>query len=565
MDNAKKKIDECRLHDDLAFKAASGVRLDSREVDFLQRHENACGLCRLERSLKEVLRHRDGEGLEGPCGLMDDMSRRRIIAGAVEAGNVERAGWMNQDMAVEGRVHVTGAAAGRIRYIALAAAVCLVMVTGAVVWYMWGREKGRSATDVTSSSEVGRVVLGSGEAKAGEADPFVGKEVQEGSLLKVGDGRLGISFPRGAGVLLDSDTVVSVERLSGGRVALKLEQGRILVSVAPRKGQGHFKVETRAGTVTVTGTVFSVSSDETSVEVAVANGQVMIEEPGSAARRVNRGEYSSLAKGGGETRMMTESENDRLVQEARSIEMVSEPESATLFVTSNPPGAMVTVDGLALGRTPVEAIVRAGHRRVKIAMEGRPAVNELLSLEPGSSVRREFDIEHGEVALAPEGDDDSEHDDTEETSGEVAVHTDPVRRRPVRSVPGPKELLSRAMEQRALRDWRKTAEIYQELIRRFPKSREAMTASVALGVLLLDHLGKPADALKRFDDYLGSTKHGVLAQEAAYGRIRAFRRLGRTGEEIKALENFLSAYPQAPQRMLVQRRYDELRSFDANE
>jgi len=77
-------------------------------------------------------------------------------------------------------------------------------------------------------------------------------------------------------------------------------------------------------------------------------------------------------------------------------------------------------------------------------------------------------------------------------------------------------------------------------------------------MLRLDHLGDPAGALRNFDAYLRATRRGVLAQEAAYGRIRALRRLGRRTAELRELRGFLKRYPGALQAPLVRRRLKAL-------
>jgi hypothetical protein len=111
---------------------------------------------------------------------------------------------------------------------------------------------------------------------------------------------------------------------------------------------------------------------------------------------------------------------------------------------------------------------------------------------------------------------------------------------------------------RVARDWRGAAESYRLLLKRFPASSAARAAQVALGLLQLDHLGNAAGALRLLEAYLRATRRGVLAQEAAYGRIRALRRLGRRNAERRALASFLRYYPGALQAPLVKQRLGAL-------
>lgn len=85
--------------------------------------------------------------------------------------------------------------------------------------------------------------------------------------------------------------------------------------------------------------------------------------------------------------------------------------------------------------------------------------------------------------------------------------------------------------------------VYRELMLRFPTSPEASAAQVSVGQIELRR-GNAEAALHLFERYLRHAK-GPLAQEAAYGRIRALRVLGRTSEETLAAAAFLRRYPQS--------------------
>jgi len=117
-----------------------------------------------------------------------------------------------------------------------------------------------------------------------------------------------------------------------------------------------------------------------------------------------------------------------------------------------------------------------------------------------------------------------------------------------------RSLLRQARKRRAARDWRGAARAYRALLRHHGGSAETGAARVALGMLLLDHLGNPAGALRLFQRYLAETRLGPLAQEAAYGRIRALHRLGRRAAELRALRQFLHLYPGALQEPFVRKR-----------
>jgi tetratricopeptide (TPR) repeat protein len=102
-------------------------------------------------------------------------------------------------------------------------------------------------------------------------------------------------------------------------------------------------------------------------------------------------------------------------------------------------------------------------------------------------------------------------------------------------------LLAEARTLRASGEFREAAEAYRRLESAYPESAEAHASLVSLGDLLVAQLADPAGGLKAFDAYLASG--GVLAEEAAFGRIGALRALGREGEEREAVVSFLARYP----------------------
>lgn len=106
----------------------------------------------------------------------------------------------------------------------------------------------------------------------------------------------------------------------------------------------------------------------------------------------------------------------------------------------------------------------------------------------------------------------------------------------------PAEMLARAQSLLGVKQYRAAALAYRRLGASYPASSEAHAGLVSLGNLELEQLGEPRSALRSFEAYL---KHGggTLAEEAEYGRIRAFRDLGKKAEETAATETFLSARP----------------------
>ncbi|WP_437328231.1 tetratricopeptide repeat protein [Sorangium sp. So ce381] len=104
---------------------------------------------------------------------------------------------------------------------------------------------------------------------------------------------------------------------------------------------------------------------------------------------------------------------------------------------------------------------------------------------------------------------------------------------------------------------RRAIELYRALQKGFASSPEATLSLVSLGGLLLSS-GSAAAALAQFDRYLGVAGPRPLAVEALYGRGRALRALGRTGDEAQTWRRLLREHPGSPYVEHARRRLAEL-------
>jgi Tetratricopeptide repeat len=108
------------------------------------------------------------------------------------------------------------------------------------------------------------------------------------------------------------------------------------------------------------------------------------------------------------------------------------------------------------------------------------------------------------------------------------------------ATPDAATLLRQARSARTSGSMGDAAALYRRLLKAYPRSPSAGPAWVALGQVELAR-GRASAALGAFEHYL--ERGGPLAEEAAYGRIEALRKLGRTGDERAAIERFLAKYP----------------------
>jgi hypothetical protein len=139
-----------------------------------------------------------------------------------------------------------------------------------------------------------------------------------------------------------------------------------------------------------------------------------------------------------------------------------------------------------------------------------------------------------------------------------AAHPNESAPSPSASAPAstPEALLQQALALRAQGQFRRAAEVYRQIYEAGPGSAAGGAALVSLGEISLSSLNDPRAALAAFDAYLALG--GALSQEAAFGRIRALRALGRTADERTAIERFVARYPKVPQSRVLRERLHTL-------
>ncbi|QSQ27430.1 tetratricopeptide repeat protein [Pyxidicoccus parkwayensis] len=127
-------------------------------------------------------------------------------------------------------------------------------------------------------------------------------------------------------------------------------------------------------------------------------------------------------------------------------------------------------------------------------------------------------------------------------------------------VMAPEDLLREANALRAGGSWKDAEALYLRVIREQPSSLAAYVARVASGSLRLEHLGNARGALRQFQEALRVQPQGVLDQEARHGIAEAWRALGDTKTEARALEEFLAHHPDSPLGTNARARLRELSS-----
>ncbi len=527
------QMDDCRKIHELWDLETSGELLDKSQRDLIEKHLEHCAECRLEAvSIGSM----DVNGPDGPPRFLDDdIARRKWIDSTV--AKAAAAGEDSTEHMKRPMPFMRFAAAAAVVGILIGATALFlngffkseVRHNGAPSSVADGRIEGDGATQLT-----GHVLLRTREESSSSIKP-----VGAGDSLNAGDGRLVVDLGTGVRLYLVAQTEAEITSLNSANMEVHLRSGRIIASIDPLRSGPKFAISTKEGTVVAKGTVFSVEAATDSVRVGVMRGEVSLEEKGGSVRTIGLGQSVVMGRPAvAGLRAQAEEEAQSIL---KMLDMLTFSDSASMYLRSLPVGAVVSVDKVTIGRTPLFAAIRAGHRALELEMDGRAPVRELVELGRGTEISRVFALE-----------------EFVDTKGAATVES--IRSSGVRAVRATaSELLAGAQGQRASRNWKGAAKIYSELIRAYPRSVEARTSLISLGVIQLDHLGQPGKALGSFGQYLFSSRSGALAQEAAWGRARALAKLSRKQAEKEAIEEFLDDYPGAIQAPMATKRLRELK------
>lgn len=524
-------------------------RLDLQLDDYLdeaadKEHLERCPDCAAEAALLRALAEDDGPGAAEP---LDDLARRRfiddVLAGADEldgkaapARNVEsppRRFWTPLPL-------FAGATLGACATAALFLLIVMPSVRAPVPTPPPSPDRGEEAPTPPPPSLTPRLLLTAGVVRSGSDTLAPGDSIPLDQSLSVDDGHALVELESGRLLHLADATEITFEAEAEGEgPRVSLARGALLASVAPRREGGRgLVVETSRGRVLVTGTVFSVTVADDDVLVDVLRGQVeLLRNDDMGPEPVEAGQRRSFVAE--ESSPLPGERQEEMWRALRPADMLAGDAGARLSIRSTPSGAMVRLDGVSLGVTPLVLNLRAGHRLMTLEAAGHQTAREALDIAPGLTLSRNITLEQAEDEAQPDAG-SSRPATSAESSGASAT-----------------ELLQQAQTLRAQREFGAAARAYRQLLQAHPNRPEARAALVSLGLIELGQLGRPNAALQLFQRYLAGGG-GPLAPEAQYGVARALRALGRASEERRALEQLLERYPGALQTRAARRRLGAL-------
>lgn len=503
---------------------AEGKMLSASDLAFRHQHCAACAACREEEKALSLLRLAE----DGPAHFQTPVAERArtidSILAAVDAVDAPDAVEPAPAAAPETDNVVPFTRRARrpamwIAGIAAAAAALLLVV----------RVANPPARGPAPSA---RVLLASG------GDLSAGAAAVEGQELSAAGGETSVALGSDIVILLDPGTKARLSKLQASGIEVALEAGRVHASVKPNTPGPRLAIATRDGRVEVTGTLFSVEARDGKSQLRVLRGSVKVSAPGRKTTAVTANQAQRL--GSEELRALDREEQEAELAAMRRIGLLETAEASVLQIRSRPVGARVSLDGEAIGTTPLSAEVKTGHRHLVVASAGKSA-EEWIDLHAGKIAIRDFDLAPP-LAQADEPD--------------APAHRREIRRATPKAPV--EEMLRKAQALRSQRDWAASAAAYRDLLATYPSASQTEAAWVSYGEILGDHLGEWKGALRACDSYLARAPGGVVAGEASACRIRALRALGRSADERAAIEEFLKRFPSAVQAPELERRLRSL-------
>lgn len=393
----------------------------------------------------------------------------------------------------------------------------------------------------------------------------------DGATLIVGeDSTACLAIDTAVDVCFAPSTNATLSGLMGDALQVEIEYGRAVARLEPTPRVRSFALSSGDVRATAVGTIFTLRRDgETPrVTTSVLEGVIDV-HVGSEAVRLSAPEQATI-EGDGVTRERPDASREvddlALLQQAPSNDGTT---PARLVVESTPSGAMVRVDGVDVGPSPVTTSITHGAHVVELVADGRSTIRETIAVEAGDVVRRRF--EPGTVVADASSDepaadgggrmDGPAPDDAAEPTdpgnpGDDATSAEASLAEPRKPTATAADMIARARLLLRESKWSAAARAYGALRRAHPKSGEAHAALVSLGDLQLDHLGKPRAAARSYEKYL--TRGGALSLEARYGRVRAYRAARDAGREAKAIRSFLAKHPRNGRSPALKTRLAEL-------
>lgn len=522
MVDREKKV-ACEEFGALLIESAERGAPSESERWALERHAHECPACWMELMALDQLGQANSDMPSGsvrlPSGkVLDELNRRRVINALVDERSV-------------GKTVINWP-----RLAVWAGAACsLVALATFLVFAIMGGGPGLETSRVLMASKEIRVP--GGRLAVGSPVPPEEMRVQGEAVLKMDSG---------IHVLLKADTRVQASR-DGSDIRLKLVEGTAFARVEPGQANSRLVFDTPQGTVEVTGTVLSVSAGR-EARVRVWRGTVLVRAPDKKPLAVKATQQAVV--GSDQASRMSTRQLNLAWRYISKMDLLAAEETAKVVIHTRPAGALVTVDDVPLGRTPLSMIIGAGRRELRISKAGHSRITEQLRIQAGEPVERVYKLS-------------------------------PRRGKPKQPVPEPEktanlekpappkidlgqdsdadDLSRRALGLRIKKKYDESYQTYTKLLKHFPDTRAGRGALISRGMLFLEVFNRPHLALADFNAYLKNNPKGILAPEAAFGQALVFRQLKKRAAEKRILRRIIKDYPATQQANKARDRLRQMR------
>ena len=332
--------------------------------------------------------------------------------------------------------------------------------------------------------------------------------VWEGSVVASDDAPVGMTLAEGTRIQVDPRSEVKLLHSSAQAVQVRLSHGSARFQVAKKRSR-RFSVNLGKVEVVVTGTQFRVFRRPVNGGERGERVQVQVEE-GSV--EVHRGDGGMVALHAGEHWSILVAPDDTTNEEQFT-------------------GA--TIDGESAARA-----ARAAEEDDDEAAEaeGAPDSDELNELEAQDEGGEQVGDEAGEGAA---------HDRVDRHREPSRARRALAKRRAVRETTADAgELLDHANLARRAGRLQDAAELYSDLVGRYPRDRRASLAAFELGRLRMDSLRDMQGAVQALERALKLDDRGAFAEDALARLVLAEEALGDRAGCGRAQSRYLARYPE---------------------
>jgi hypothetical protein len=392
------------------------------------------------------------------------------------------------------------------------------------------------------------LVFASGEVKTGKLRANVGQSTLPiGQHVSTGRGHACLTIDPAIDLCLDQQTEVGLESLVERDLVVRVLRGTVAARLDPRAPGRRFRMVAGELTAIARGTVFAVShlEHQPMTQVMVVEGAVEVTRTENPPTWL--GAHSRLTVGAQVQRdTVGRSQEAKLWSLLAPRELWQVTALGVLELGEREEGDQAFIGSQGPFELALRTFVPAGRHRLRVRHAA--GTERLLEIEvaAGSRQRIEATAAGAGAAAAPAA---PKRVEPLTPAASLAPSSAPLA--------SARSLLDEARRELGRGNSQAALQLYRQLRTSFPASPEASTVLVTMGKLELN-LNSPAAALADFDAYL--KQGGPLGPEALAGKIRALRALGRTQDERRAIEQYLTSFPRGFEASGLEQRLEVLRS-----